>query len=223
MSGRGPTIALQTTPRPGQASAEPSHDVLRNVSQNGGMKNVEGNCALTVWVAVLLLVLLAVEGLTLVSLQTFLPVHIYVGMLLLAPVTLKLASVGYRFARYYLGDPDYRAAGPPPLALRALRPLVVLSTAALFGTGVALVFLGHAGLLLGLHKGSFVVWFGAMSVHVLGHAQRVVGSLRRRVPGTGRRLVLVGVSLAVGLVVATATIPTADHWQDRHLPEAYDV
>jgi hypothetical protein len=187
------------------------------------MRNVEGNRSLTVWVAVVMLVLLAVEGLTLVSLQTFLPVHIYVGMLLLAPITLKLASVGYRFARYYLGDPDYRAAGPPPLVLRALGPLVVLSTAALFGTGVALVFLGRGGLLLGLHKGSFIVWFGAMSVHVLGHAPRVLGSIGRRVPGTGRRLALVGVSLAAGLVIATATIPTADHWQDRHLREAYGL
>jgi hypothetical protein len=183
----------------------------------GRMRNVEGNRLLTVWVAVVLLVLLAVEGLTLVSLQTFLPVHIYVGMLLLAPITLKLASVGYRFARYYLGDPDYRAAGPPPLVLRALGPLLVLSTAALFGTGVALVFLGRGGLLLGLHKGSFVVWFGAMSVHVLGHAPRVLESIARRVPGGGRRLALVGASLAAGLVVATATIPTADHWQDRHM------
>jgi hypothetical protein len=62
-----------------------------------------------------------------------------------------------------------------------------------------------------------------MSVHVLGHAPRVLGSIGRRVPGTGRRLALVGVSLAAGLVIATATIPTADHWQDRHLREAYGL
>jgi hypothetical protein len=34
--------------------------------------------------------------------------------------------------------------------------------------------------------------------------------------------VLVGASLAAGLVVATATIPTADHWQDRHM-HRFDV
>jgi hypothetical protein len=186
------------------------------------VRNVEGNRSLTVWVAVVLLVLLAMEGLTLVSLQTFLPVHIYIGMLLLAPITLKLASVGYRFARYYVGDPDYRAAGAPPLVLRALGPLLVLATAALFGSGVALVLLGRGGLLLGLHKASFVVWFGAMSIHVLGHAPRVLQSIRRRVPGSGRRLVLVGASLAAGVVVATATIPAADHWQDRHM-RGYEV
>ena len=61
-----------------------------------------------------------------------------------------------------------------------------------------------------------------MSVHVLGHAQRVFAAVRSRVPGTGRRLVLVGASLAAGLVVATATIPTADHWQDRHM-HRFDV
>src|SRR4051794_37088996 len=218
MSGRGPTMALEPTPRSGSTRAEPSNRPLRNRLHTGAMRNVEGNRSLTVWIAVVLLVLLAAEGLPLVSLQTFLPVHIYVGMLLLAPITLKLVAVGYRFARYYLGDPDYRAAGPPPLVLRALGPLVVLATGSLFGTGVALVFLGRGGLLLGLHKASFIVWVGAMSLHVLGHARRVIETLRRRVPGSGRRLVLVGASLAAGVVVATATIPTADQWQDRHLP-----
>jgi hypothetical protein len=186
------------------------------------MRNVEGNRALTVLVAVVLLVLLAVEGLTLLSLQSLLPVHIFVGMFLLAPITLKLASVGYRFARYYLRDPDYRAAGAPPVVLRALAPLLVLSTTALFGTGVALVFLSRRGLLLELHKLSFVVWVGCMGLHVLGHAERALSSFGRRVPGTRRRLALVGASLAVGAVVATATIPTADHWQDRHM-HRFDV
>jgi hypothetical protein len=185
------------------------------------MRNVEGNRALTVWVAVVLLVLLAVEGLTLVSLQTFLPVHIYVGMLLLAPITLKLASVGYRFVRYYLGDPDYRAGGPPPLVLRALGPLVVLSTMALFGTGVALVFLGRGGLLLGLHKGSFIVWFGAMSVHVLVYGLRALRRAAAELHGhypRGRTVRAGAATLAVaaGLGVAFAAYPLAHPWLAGH-------
>ena len=35
-----------------------------------------------------------------------------IGMVLIPPVALKLGSTGYRFARYYLGSPVYRAKGP---------------------------------------------------------------------------------------------------------------
>ena len=186
-------------------------------------RDVEGNRALTATVAALLLVLLLVEGLTLVAMRPLLPVHIFVGMLLVPLVALKLVVVSYRFARYYLRDFDYRTAGPPQTFLRLLGPPLVLSTGALFGTGVALVLLGRSGILLGLHKASFVVWFGAMGVHVLAHARRVLDVLRRRVPGTGRRIALVGASVLAGAVIATATIPKADVWQDRNLPEAVDV
>ncbi len=55
---------------------------------------------------------------------------------------LKLGSTGYRFARYYTGNPAYVQKGPPPLALRLLAPGVVLTTLALFGTGIALLFAG---------------------------------------------------------------------------------
>ena len=62
------------------------------------------------------------------------------------------------------------SAGPPGLVLRLLGPVVVLSTVGLFGTGVALALLGPGtGYVLLLHKASFVVWLGSMSLHVLGH------------------------------------------------------
>ncbi len=54
-----------------------------------------------------------------------------------------------------------------------IAPLVVASTVALFATGIAVVALGQRGLLLGLHKASFIVWFGAMSVHVLAHVLKL--------------------------------------------------
>jgi hypothetical protein len=41
-----------------------------------------------------------VETLTTLSLRSYLPVHIFLGLLLLPPVALKLASTGWRFLRY---------------------------------------------------------------------------------------------------------------------------
>jgi hypothetical protein len=48
-----------------------------------------GNERLTANTASVLIVLLAVEGATLLSLRSFLPVHVFVGMLLIPPVALK--------------------------------------------------------------------------------------------------------------------------------------
>jgi membrane protein implicated in regulation of membrane protease activity len=116
----------------------------------------------------ILLVLLAVETLTTLALRSYLPVHIFLGLLLLPPVGLKLASTGWRFMRYYTRNKPYRLEGPPRLLLRVLAPLLVASTLTLFGSGVALLIVGHGGgLLLGLHAVSFGVWGVVMIVHVL--------------------------------------------------------
>jgi len=73
-----------------------------------------GNERLTTAVGATLIVLLAVIGLTLLRLHgRLLSVHLFVGMLLVPPVLLKLASTGYRFIRYYTGNPRYREHGPP--------------------------------------------------------------------------------------------------------------
>ena len=121
---------------------------------------MEGNRRLTTLTAIVLLVLLAVEGLTvLAGVRGMLSVHVFVGMLLLPPIALKLASVGYRFVRYYTGSAPYRTAGPPTWFLRALGPFVVVSTVTLFGSGVALIVLGPGtGSVLAIHKLSFIVW-----------------------------------------------------------------
>lgn len=41
--------------------------------------------------------------------------------------------------RYYRGDEGYKTSGPPPLLLRLLRPLVVLTSLTLLVTGTTLV------------------------------------------------------------------------------------
>ena len=68
----------------------------------------EGNERLTAITGAVLLVLLAVEGYTIPRIGRLLTLHVFLGMLLLGPVTLKAGSVLYRFARYYTGSEPYR-------------------------------------------------------------------------------------------------------------------
>jgi hypothetical protein len=184
---------------------------------------VAGNARLTGGAAVLLLALLALEGMTIPLIGTLRGPHIFIGMLLIPPVLLKLGSTGYRFLRYYAGSPAYVRNGPPPLPLRLLAPLVVLASIALFATGVlALVAGPPSSTLIFLHKASFVVWFGAMTVHVLAHVLKVPslalpdwrrhGGREARLAGAGARIALLGGSVAAGLALAMATVSVAGPW-----------
>jgi len=180
----------------------------------------EGNARLTAVAAGALIVLLAVEGATIPFLRPLLTVHIFVGMLLLGPLALKLASTGYRFVGYYTGRRDYVAKGPPARLMRVLvAPVLVASTLTLFGTGVALIAVGPpGGAVLGLHKASFVIWFGAMGIHVLAYAHRAgrhalaEWARRDRLGGTWLRVALLVAALALGVAVAFATVPHAGPW-----------
>jgi hypothetical protein len=82
---------------PDAARRESSRDSWRAVARAWGPR---GNEWLTTSVGLVLLVLLGVETLTTLSLRTYLPVHIFLGLLLLPPLALKLASTGWRFLRY---------------------------------------------------------------------------------------------------------------------------
>lgn len=177
----------------------------------------DGNEQLTAIVATLLLVLLAIEGATLLNVRSLMSVHAFVGVLLLPVIALKLVSTGWRMMRFYLGGEEYVRRGPPHVVLRALvAPLVVVSTICLFATGVALLVLEQSrGALVGLHKASFLVWFFAMSVHVLTRALRVPRSLGMRVPGLAVRVGVVGASLVAGFALATLTLPAVDQLQDN--------
>jgi hypothetical protein len=190
----------------------------RTVARAGGPP---GNERLTASNGLVLLVLLAVETLTTLALRSFLPVHIFLGLLLLPAVALKLASTGWRFLRYYTRDKLYRLEGPPRLLLRVLAPLLVASTLVLFGSGVALIVVGHGGgWLRTVHTFSFVAWGALMVVHVLAYLTRVVreglADWRPNAPhvvagARNRRAALVGALLA-GVIVALATYPVQQTW-----------
>ncbi len=180
--------------------------------------SAEGNARLTAATAAILLVLLAAEGATIPFIGRVTTIHIFLGVLLVPVVVLKAGSSGWRFVSYYLGRDDYVRRGPPPALLRLLvAPLVVASTAVLFGTGLLLVALSpQRGALLGLHKASFIVWFAAMTAHVLAHVLHVPGLVRRDLHrgqrGSAVRGLLVAGAVVAGLVAAVALLPEAHGW-----------
>jgi hypothetical protein len=188
----------------------------------------DGNERLTAAVGVVLLVLFAALGVTIVRNGQLLWLHLFLGMLLIGPVLLKLASTGYRFARYYTGNPAYRRKGPPATPMRLLAPLVVLSTVVVFGSGVALLLTGPSGrgTLFPIHKFSFFAWLALMGLHVLGHladlpaplradyggAGEGLGELSGRLPGRDGRVLSLAGMLVAGLVLAVLVIPEFGPW-----------
>ena len=189
---------------------------------------VAGNARLTGGAAALLLVLLALEGATIPFIGPLVGPHVFIGMLLVPPVLLKLASTGWRFARYYAGSPHYRSKGAPALPLRLLAPGVVATTLALFATGVWLLVEGPKNdTVVFLHKASFVAWFALMTVHVLGHLLEVprlaapdwrrAAGREAELAGAGLRLTLLAASLLAGLALAVATLSLAAPWVSTQL------
>ncbi|HEX4107426.1 MAG TPA: hypothetical protein VHX88_04790 [Solirubrobacteraceae bacterium] len=190
----------------------------------------DGNEQLTSITGAILLVLLAVLGVTIVRIGQLLWLHLFLGLALIGPVTLKLASTGYRFVRYYAGNAAYREKGPPPAALRGLAPFVVASTLVVFVTGVLLLIEGpaHRSTLALVHKVSFFVWLAVTGLHVLGHLldlPRSMRAVRRNRPriaglpeagGAGRVIALAG-ALVGGLLLAAVLIPDFHAWTSAHL------
>ncbi len=194
----------------------------RGTTLTGG--GTDGNEQLTTITGAILIVLLAVIGFTIPQLHQFISVHLFVGMLLIGPVLLKMASTGYRMIRYYTGEAAYRAKGPPELILRLIGPIVVLTTVAVFLTGVVLLFVGpnHRDPWLMLHKVSFIAWVVFMSLHVLGHLPAVgralgIGragheQLAGAAAGRSGRWIAIAGALVAGLVLAIVLIPDFAAW-----------
>jgi hypothetical protein len=168
-------------------------------------------------------VLLAAEGATIPFIGQLLGPHIFIGMLLIPPVLLKLGSTGYRFVRYYSGNPPFVRKGPPHLFLRLLAPGVVLTTLALFGTGVALLVAGPpSDTLKFAHKLSFIAWVALMTLHVLGHLLEVPalalpdwrrgGPREAQLAGARMRTMALGLSILSGVLLALLTYSAAHPW-----------
>jgi hypothetical protein len=190
-----------------------------------------GNALLTAWTALVLLILSSAELLTLFDVRGLISWHVALGALLVPPAVMKTASTGWRMARYYVGNAPYREAGPPPLLLRLLAPLVVVSTLGLLGSGVLLVLLGqdraHGSLLtlvgfrvdwVTLHQGFFIAWCAAVGLHLLG---RIVPALRltvltgptsSAVPGRWTRILWFGAMVTSAAALAVALVHADGSW-----------
>ena len=196
-----------------------------------------GNALLTAWVGVVLLALFVAELLTLFDVHGLITWHVALGALLVPPVLVKTGTTGWRVLRYYAGQRDYHEAGPPPLLLRLLGPLVVLTSLVLLGSGVVLVLLGEessrravlsfAGLRVdwvGLHKGIFFVWFAVMAAHVLARTLPALRLAIRRhgVPGGAQRLAVITVSLALAAGTAVWLVGADGSWHHRGFDDRHD-
>lgn len=191
-----------------------------------------GNARLTAWVGVLLLVGCLAELATLLDVHRWISWHVVIGAVLLPPALLKTGSTGWRIARYYLGNADYRTAGPPPMPLRVLGPLVVATTLGVLGSGIALIAVSpnraHDQLLsvvgqrvdwVTLHQACFVVWAGATGLHVLARLVPAIGiAVTRPVAGdrvegrVARSVVLLAVAGAAA-VTAVLLLAAASSWR----------
>jgi hypothetical protein len=210
-------VATKThTPRGGSTRRRPFGALFA-----GG---TEGNKQLTSLTGIVLILALAALGVTIVRIGGLLDVHMFIGMALLGPLALKLASTGYRFVLYYAHNPRYRAQGPPATALRMLAPAVVLSSVAVFASGVALLYVGPGGrgTLVPIHKVSFFIWLGVTALHVLGHLVDLPQALRTertwddRGSGRGSRALALAGALVAGLVIALAVEGQFGAWTHFH-------
>ena len=87
---------------------------------------------------------------------------------------------------------------------------------------MALLLAGPAwqGPLLFLHKASFVLWFGAMTIHILGHVMDTarlaphdwLRSTRRDVAGAGLRQWAIASSLVVGVLLGFLIVGRVGPW-----------
>ena len=190
-----------------------------------------GNTRLTAWTGLVLLGLSIAETLTLLNLRGLISWHIIIGVLLVPPALVKTGTTGWRIVRYYTGNAPYRTAGPPPMALRILGPVVVISTLGVLATGTAAALmnpttagkdLSPLGLsLLNVHKVLALIWIGATALHVLGRLatalrHTIIPTVARTIPGRTARMATLGITLAIAAIASVAVLAAATPWRTPH-------
>ncbi|MHB1599062.1 MAG: hypothetical protein ACYCXY_09265 [Acidimicrobiales bacterium] len=218
LGSRSRAIPLEEWLVPGLADAARPAPPVRHRDR------VEANARLTGATGALLFLLFAAEGVTIVRIVPLLKPHVVIGMVIVTVVAVKIGSTTYRFARYYLKSPDFRAKGPPPTLLRVLGPLLVLLTVTVLATGIGLMFAGAltplGQQLLLAHKVSFVLWIAVTAVHVIAHLRDTARlapldlywRTRRIVVGAGKRQWLLAASLCIGAVLGAVLAAQIPHF-----------
>lgn len=190
-----------------------------------------GNASLTAWLGLALLVGSVAELVTLLDVIGLITWHIIIGVLLVPPAIAKTATTGWRILRYYAGHRAYRQAGPPPLLLRLLGPVVVLTTLAVLGSGTLLIAFGPSTTFqplitvagqqiswLTVHQVTFIAWGAATGLHVLARTVPAVKiamqsqSYSDRVAGTLARGVALLTTVAVAALAVVIVLRFSGPW-----------
>jgi len=190
-----------------------------------------GNARLTAWMGLGLLIAFLAELVTLLDVTGLISWHIIIGVLLIPPALAKTATTGWRILRYYTGNRAYRQAGPPPLLLRLLGPVVVLTTLAVLSSGLVLIAVGPDATFtplltmagqqiswLTLHQITFIAWGVATGLHVLARtvpaARLALASESRsnRVAGTLARSLTLLATVIVAIVAAVIILRLSGSW-----------
>ena len=193
-------------------------EVFREASDDGWAA-VVGNERLTGLAGAVLLPLVLVVIVTAANAHALLPIHIFVGFLLIGPLAVMVGSTGYRFARYYANSPAFVRRGKPLLALRVLGPVLLVTTGMVVATGIALLLTGPSVLVL--HVFSALFWLPTIVIHAAAHAPQIprliADDWTHHGPGfpTGRerRLGLVFAAVVLGAIAAVAIQPLAATFQ----------
>lgn len=180
----------------------------------------EGNERLTAWAGAALFVGFAAQGITILNIHWWLTAHILIGIMLLAPVGVKISSTVYRFARYYTGSPAYVRKGPPHPLLRIIAPFLLLNTVFILLSGLLILVAGdYRAPVEALHKLSLWTWLALTGVHVLAYLWRVPRLLLADLRGRGtsaaaaaQRVAVVAGACVVGVALALALMPWVQDW-----------
>lgn len=185
------------------------------------------NTKLTALTGLLIFGLLAIEGVTIPFIGPLFSIHAFVGWILVPPILLKIISTSYRFVMYYTGNSRYVKAGPPKPLLRIIGPLIIVTTTILLWSGIEMVLIGPTGpgtrTWFAIHRIDFFLWFALMTVHVLAYfiragsfaipeISRPRGTHAGTTPGRNIRLILVGASLVIGILIGFKEWHLAANW-----------
>ena len=203
-----------------------------------------GNARLTAWLGLIALIVIAAELVTLLNVRGLISWHVGVGIALVAVALLKTGSTGWRMIGYYLRSQPYVEAGPPPMPLRLLGPLVVLSTFGVLGTGIWLIavgrrasergfvtVLGHGVSPLTLHQATFLLFGVCVGLHILARVlpaallatgRAKLGARPERVPGRAARFGLVSGGMVAAVLAVVLVLPTLSDW-NHHLFDRDDL
>jgi hypothetical protein len=198
----------------------PQAGELPGARQGGHRLNPRGNERLTAMTGAVLLVLFTAEVVTTLLMGSLMDLHFFLGMLLIGPVCLKIGSTLWRFARYYTGSEPYVRRGPPAKLQRVLGPFLILTSTAVLGSGVMLAMTGPGSSWGRIHQLSFYLWLIIVIIHVIAYApklprllaSRPAGRILGLVAGGTTRWLLLGGSLAAGLIIALLTYHLEARW-----------